>query len=293
MKKNALTTIILLAVFTSINLVNGQSSNVWKKFRHEFTAGYGFNTLLATIGEKDNLGFNYMLQRSSLNLSYRYFILNHFSVRGEFSQLYARKNDKDLNRLDRDNLRIDYKTSMAEFGLLAEFHVFDETGKSRTGRNSRARGGISRMANFGVSVYAGIAGTYFRPIGEFLGNKIYLKPVNGNPGYDMNVESYPNWNLHFPVGANIRLVLTENWRVGIDGGYRFGLRPYINNVSGVYYEANISPEGLPKNEWPDHTFAGYVHFDDQKKSIPDLQLQDGRKGFFVGLITVSYRLKTR
>ncbi len=293
MKKNALTTIILLTALSTSSLVIGQSSNVWKKYRHDFTVGYGYNTLLATVGEKDNIGLNYMLQRSSFNLSYRYFIFNHFAVRGEFSQLYARKNDKDLNREDRDNLRIDYETSMSEFGAMAEFHFFDETGKSRTGSTSRARGGISRLANIGLSIYAGIAGTYFRPVGEFVGQKVYLKPLNANPGFDLNVDSYPKWNLHFPVGANIRLVLTENWRVGIDAGYRFGIRPYIDNISGVYYDSDIAPEGLPINSWPDYTYAGYVHFDDEQKSIADLKLQSGRMGYFVGMFTVSYRLKTR
>lgn len=293
MKKNALSTIILLTTFSTFNLVIGQSSNVWKKYRHDFTVGYGYNTLLATVGEKDNIGFDYMLQRSSFNLSYRYFIFNHFAIRGEFSQLYARKNDKDLNRDNRDNLRIDYETSMSEFGAIAEFHLFDETGKAQLGKTSRARGGISKLANFGVSVYAGIAGTYFKPVGEFVGQKVYLRPLNDNPGYNLDVSAYPRWNLHFPVGANIRLVLTENWRVGIDAGYRFGIRPYIDNVSGVYYDADIAPEGLPMNSWPDYTYAGYVHFDDERKSISDLQLQSGRQGYFVGMLTVSYRLKTR
>jgi len=61
----------------------------------------------------------------------------------------------------------------------------------------------------------------------------------------------------------------------------------------VYYDDDIEDSALPYSELPDARYAGLVHFDDANTSIQELQLQDGRRGYFVGLITLSYRLKTR
>lgn len=282
---------LLFSLFS--DTANAQGSDAWKRYRHDFTIGYGFNSLLTSIGEKDNIGVAFALQRSSFNVSYRYFLLKNVAVRGGFTQMYCRKNDKDLNRETRDNLRIDYETSMTELSLVGEYHFFDETGKTHKGKTRRARGGITKLAKFGVSVYGGIAGSVFTPKGEYFGNRVYLRPLNDAPGYNTDVNKYARLNIYFPIGTNIRLVVNESWRVGVDLGYRFGVRPYINSVSGVYHEDDISQLGLPATDWPDYRYAGYVHFEDEGQPLSQLSLQKGRFGYFAGLITLSYRLKTR
>lgn len=284
----------LTLLFSILDLdLKAQGSDAWKRYRHDFTIGYGFNSLLSSIGEKDNIGLTFALQRSSFNASYRYFLLKNVAVRGSFSQMYCRKNDKDLNRDSRNNLRIDYETSLSEVALVGEYHFFDETGKSHKGKTRRARGGINKLAKFGVSVYGGVAGTYFTPKGEYFGNRVFLRPLNDAPGYDPDVSKYARFNIYFPVGTNIRLVVSESWRVGVDLGYRFGVRPYVNNVSGIYYEDDVSQQSLPGVDWPDYLYAGYVHFSDEDKTIDQLTFERGKRGYFVGLITLSYRLKTR
>lgn len=293
MKKNALYSISLISFMLLAQMSFAQGSNAWKRYRHDFTVGYGFNNMLATLGEKDNLGLAFALQRSSMSFSYRYFILNHVSVRAQFAHLYCRKNDKDLNRDSRENLRIDYETSMTEFGFMGEYHLFDETVKAHSGRTSRARGGIARFAKYGVSFYAGVDGAYFRPYGEYLGNRVYLTPVNDNPGYNTNVSYYKNFNIVFPVGTNVRLVLSENWRIGVDLGYRFGFNSYINDESSVYFDKNVNLNSLPSTSWPDSYYAGKVFFGKENQSTSQLSLQSGRRGYFLGLVTLSYRLKTR
>jgi hypothetical protein len=293
MKKNALLFSIFLLFFCLLEKANAQGSDAWKRYRHDFTVGYGFNSLLSSIGEKDNIGLAFALQRSSFNLSYRYFLLKNVAVRGGFSQMYCRKNDKDVNRDSRNNLRMDYETSMSEISLVGEYHFFDETGKSHKGKTRRARGGITRIAKFGVSVYGGVALSLFNPQGEYVGNRVYLRPVNDNPGYDTDVDKYAKFNIYFPVGTNVRWVVSESWRVGVDLGYRFGVRPYVNNVSAVYYEDDVSQVGIPGESWPDYRYAGYVHFADEDKTIEQLTFERGKRGYFVGLITLSYRLKTR
>ena len=57
--------------FTTIAQRGGDT--LWTKYRHEVSAGYGVNNLFATLGERDNLGVKYILQRSTFNGLYRYY----------------------------------------------------------------------------------------------------------------------------------------------------------------------------------------------------------------------------
>lgn len=293
MKKNFSYPLYLVSFLFFIYIgSNAQTSTTWKRFRHDISIGYGYNNLLTTIGEKDNVGFLRALQRSSTSASYRYQILQHFSVRGQFTQMYCRKNDKDLNIVSRENLRIDYETSMTEFGAMAEYHLFDETGRKAFSKQTGVRDRFSKLASLGISFYAGLATSYFRPQAEYLGKRVTLAPVNSNPGYVISDDSYKKVNLFFPIGVNTRLILSENWRVGVDLGYRFGVRSYINDVSSVYFDRQIDQSQLPISNLPDPYYAGSVYFGDENQALSQLSLQSGRKGYFLGLISVSYRIKT-
>jgi len=279
-------------------VVSAQKSagnSAWTKYRHEVSFGYGFNTLLANLGESDQLGLTFMLQRSTLNANYRYYLKKKIALRGSVSHAYARKNDKkgveDL--LDRAwNMPIDYKTSLSEFAFFGEYHVFDETnlGK-RKSRVRRARGGMSKAMNLGLSFFGGPALTYFRPVGEYQGSMVELRPINSNPGTDLNAPDYKRVNFHFPIGTNVRFVFDENLRLGFEFGYRLGVRDYMNNVSAVYYR-----DGKPAQDYTDFddpNFAGgYVTFAKEEAPVGILASENGRRNYFFGMFTLAYRIKS-
>lgn len=284
---------LLLAVSNSPVFGQKGGNTSWTKYRHEGAVGYGLNTLYTGLGQNDNLTVTSVFQRSTFNLSYRYYFRRKFAVRGSFTQAYARKNDKVNIDSAQINLPIDYKSSMSEFAAMGEFHILDEVGNvKRKGKVRRARGGMTKGMNAGVSVFGGVALGRFNPYGEYYGSRMVFRPVNSSPGYDFDVDSYKRMHILFPVGATARLVLSENWRLGIEAGYRIGLRDYIDYVSAVYYR-----DGKPEStysEYPDTDFAdGYVTFEKENAPIATLASESGRRNYFFGMIVLSYRLKTK
>lgn len=295
LKRTLTLTFVCLLWIGAANAQRGGSA-AWKNYQHEVAVGYGFNTLFAKLGVRDNLGFGYMIQRSSFNTSYRYYFMRHFAVRGTVSHHYARKNDKNNEEFgfQSNNLPIDYKTTMTELGGVLEYHILDESQMGRRkGRVRRARGGMNRGLNTGLSLYAGVSGNYFRPLGEFQGALVTLHPVNTDPGYDTDVSDYKRLNFYIPAGATFRLVLSENWRFGIEGGYRFGFRDYINNVSAVYYrDGNPNPQRSPYTD-TDYTGGNVTFSENAEVGVSELSSEPGRRSYFFATFTLAYRFKTK
>ena len=263
----------------------------WTKYRHEAGIGYGVNTLFSSLGEKDQIGFNPVFQRSTFNGSYRYFILKRFSARASLTHAFARKNDKDLNPETRPSIRLDYTSTVTELAALAAYHIFDEAVKGKKGRVRRARGGTTRGVNMGWSVYTGVALGYFRPFGEYFGQEVELKPLPADTSALSNDSKYRRINFHIPVGSQIRFILSENWRFGAEFGYRIGIKEYINNTSWVYYrDPEVKHPGT--NASVDQSKVGPVPFEKELPPIEELGSKTGRKNYMFVMLTLAYRFKS-
>lgn len=192
-----------------------RGNQAWKNYRHEAMVGFGFNSFLASIGEEDKFGTRFILQRSTFNASYRYYFKKHFAVRGAFTHAYSRKNDKDILDPARLNSRLDYQMTLSELAGILEYHIYDETTMGRRKKKvRRARRGMSKGLNVGFHLFAGAAIDYMRPYAELYGSKMILRPYDANAGFN-SPSDYKKMNVHFPVGASVRLVVAENWRVGL------------------------------------------------------------------------------
>lgn len=293
--KKILNITLLLAALTvgEFSPVFAQSgSTTWKKFRHDIGVGYGYNSLFAALGEDDKIGLNSVLQRSTFTASYRFFLLRRLALKTNLTHAYARKNDKKENLELRQNIPMDYQSSLSEFALLAEYHLIPESIAGKQGKVRRARGGTSKRFSLGLSVFGGIAVDYLRPYGEYFGQQVVLRPVNSNPGFDPVVSDYNRVNIHFPVGATFRYVINQNWRVGLEAGYRIGIRDYIDNVSAVYYRDGS--EAAEPTGFPDESFSGgYVTFEKEQAPVSTLASKKGRRSYFMGQLVLSYTLKTK
>ena len=95
--------------------------------------------------------------------------------------------------------------------------------------------------------------------------------------------------MHIPVGLNARILLSENWRAGLEFGYRIGFRDYVNNVSGVY--AKDEDFTNPDPFTPDDKYFGVITYAKEEAPIADLASDSGRRGFFFGFVTLAYRIK--
>ncbi|MEQ9187114.1 MAG: hypothetical protein RLP15_05215 [Cryomorphaceae bacterium] len=271
---------------TSIAQRGGNTS--WKKFQHEVAVGAGVNSVFANLGERDGLGVAYIMQRSTFNGTYRYYFMKHFAARGSISHGYSRKNDKSLKYSDRQNVRLDYISTVTEFAAMGEYHLIDETTKGRKGKVRRSRGGMTKGVNMGLSAFAGVGMSYMRPFGELQGRKMEFKPIT-TPLTVPNDDRYKRIHLHIPVGINARLLINEHWRAGIEVGYRLGFRDYVDNVSGVYAVGDFK-NADPFS--PDEKYFGFITFAKEEAPIADLSSDSGRRSYIFGFLTLAYRLKT-
>jgi hypothetical protein len=281
---------ILLVMFAHLALAQRGGNTAWRKFRHEASVGYGVNNLFSQLGERDSPVAITVFQRSTFNASYRYYFMKNFAARASFSHGYARKNDKEIPENGvRNNVRIDYASTLSEMAAMLEYHLMDETTKGRKGKVRRARGGMSKGLNLGVSVFAGAGVSYFRPYGEYFGERVIFRPVT-DPLTIPNDAAYRQTRLHFPIGAQVRILASENWRVGLEGGYRLGLSEYINNVSGVYYlEEDVTlsdPFAL------DPQYIGNITFAKEQAPLSQLVSESGKRNYLFVLLTLSYRFKS-
>ena len=278
--------IIILTILLAVAAKAQKGNQARKKYHHEASIGFGFNSFLASIGDDDKFGTRFLLQRSTVNASYRCFFTKHWAARGSFSHAYSRKNDKTNVDPARINSRLDYEMTLSEFGGMIEYHIFDETHAELR----RARVGISKGPKLGVSLFVGAAVDYMRPYAELFGSKMVLKQYSPNAGF-VSPKDYKKINFHFPVGAQVRLVVAEDWRIGFEAGYRLGVRDYIGNVSTVYY-VDENPQAQ-NSDFTDTKFTGeYVTLDKEKAPIGSLASQGGRKNYFFGLMTLAYRIKS-
>lgn len=272
----------------SSSLAQRGGNTAWKKYQHEVAIGAGVNSVFANLGERDGLGVAYVMQRSTFNGTYRYYFMKHFAARGSISHGYSRKNDKSLKYSDRQNVRLDYISTVTEFAAMGEYHLIDETTKGRKGKVRRSRGGMSKGVNMGLSAFAGVGMSYMRPFGELQGRKMEFKPIT-TPLTVPNDDRYKRIHLHIPVGINARLLINENWRAGIEVGYRVGFRDYVDNVSGVYAVGDFK-NADPFS--PDDQYFGIITFAKEEAPIADLSSDSGRRSYIFGFLTLAYRLKT-
>jgi len=283
----------LTALFTLLFICSGlfaqRGGNMaWQRYRHEVSVGYGINNTFASLGEDDAFDFNYIFQRSTFNASYRFFVFRHFAARASFSHAYARNNDKQREDEVSTNARIDYTATVSEFSLMAEYHIFDESSMGGRRRVRRARGGMSRGLKMGVSLLTGISMNFLRPYGEYFGQEVEFRPIT-DPLTIPNDEQYRRLNFGIPLGAQARFVLNENWRIGAEFGYRFGLSEYINHVSGVYYRDESVTN--PDPDSPDPSLVGYVTFAEDESPISSLNDENGKRSYFFAFLTLAYRIK--
>lgn len=292
-KSRILGILFSLACFVMAQEVVAQrgGNTSWTKYRHEAQIGYGVNTLFSSLGEKDKLGFNPIFQRSTFSGSYRYYFLKRVSARASLTHAFARKNHKDINPEEWDNIRLDYTSTVTELALLGEYHIFDEAVKGKKGLVRRARGGTTRGVNLGWSVYTGVAFGLFRPFAEYFGQEVELKPIPTDTNSLSNDGKYRRLNFHIPLGTQVRFILSENWRFGAEFGYRIGIREYINNTSWVYYrDPEMKHSGT--NSGVDQSLVGPVTFEKELPPIEELGSKTGRKNYMFIMLTLAYRFKS-
>lgn len=217
-----------------------RSSNYWRQYRNEISFGVGASNTLTELGGRDQVGSNFIWDleltqtKYSLSLSYRYFVKQNIAVRAGLFYAMVSGDDKLTNDPVRRDRNLNFKSPIAELSVVGEYHLLNE----RAGHRYRLKGAKGQKSfAIGTYVFGGIGAFYFDP--RALDTGVRLKPLHTEgQGLDGGPKQYSSINLAFPVGIGFRYSINTQWRLGLQGGYRFTTTDYLDDVSGVGYNTD-------------------------------------------------------
>lgn len=126
---------------------------------------------------------------------------------------------KDTSRQVRN---LSFETMLIEGSLVGEYYLFNLYERR-----------ISPYAFAGVAVYS------YNPYAYHSGQKVFLRPMStegqGLSGYP-DRKPYSLTQLAIPFGGGVKFALTENLRVGLEGGMRKLFTDYLDDVSTNYVD---------------------------------------------------------
>ncbi|MFN3918112.1 MAG: DUF6089 family protein [Flavobacteriales bacterium] len=218
----------------------------WKNMRHEFSLNLGASNFLGDLGGRDMVGspFLWDLEFSktnfAANINYRYYISPNFTYRLGFFYGKVAGDDKLTQEPFRNNRNLNFKSNIFESSLIFEY-VFgvNKPGHQYGLRSNKGKklGTKNYLREF--YLFAGIGGFYFNPKGLApSGNWVDLKPLRTEgQGLPDGPRPYSNFSVAIPVGFGYKHGMGKNWGLNIELSYRFTFTDYIDDVSGVYYDA--------------------------------------------------------
>ena len=184
-------------------------------------------------------------------------------------------NQKGFNSFE-SNRNLHFKSKLFELGIQGEWNItkFDIRDDKTTA----------------PYLFGGTALIYSNPRAA-LGDQWYdLQPL-GTEGQTLEGgKKYSKLALAFPIGAGIKISLSERVNIGFEFGYRFTLTDYLDDVSGVYPNLALLEEQNP--------IASQLSFR-SPEILPQLAgnpvgkprgNSNSKDGYFIGNITFSFNL---
>ncbi|MBL7917835.1 MAG: hypothetical protein JNM96_05530 [Bacteroidia bacterium] len=240
---------LTLLVFLFSNLFNCYSQNFirnneWKKYKNEFTFGFGPSNFLGDLGGLNRVGTDFspvdleFKQTSmSVSLGYKYKIQKWLNFCFDLSYLKVRGDDKLTTEPFRNNRNLNFKSRIFETDIRLELLYMHNAVGNRY-KIKRTLKNRMKTKSYDISGFIGVGGFYFNPYGLDKNGKWHqLKPLRtegqGLPG---GPKPYSNYAICIPMGIGFHYYIDRKWSVGIEFNYRKTFTDYIDDVSTVYYD---------------------------------------------------------
>lgn len=234
-----------------INAQSYRSRNYWRQYRNELSFGVGASNSLTELGGRDRAGSDFIydleptLTKYSFSFSYRYFLKKNIALRTGLFYGQVSGDDKLTNDIYRRDRNLNFKSPIIELSVVGEYHLVGE----KVGRRYKIKGAKGQSTfSVGLYLFAGFGAFYFDPR-TISGTR--LKPLRTEgQGLIGGPKEYSSVNLAFPFGMGFRYAINTQWRVSLQGGYRFTTTDYLDDVSGTYYNESdlISAYGQASSE---------------------------------------------
>ena len=173
-------------------------------------------------GDLQDKRFTFSQAHLAGGLGFSYDIAPHFSIRTGFTIAKISGDDK-LGRNKSRNLNFSSNLTEANLGL--EYYITAPIEKH----------------SLTPYLFAGVAVYHYDPYTfDVTGKKYFLKPLSTEgEGFVAGRTSYKLTQLALPLGAGVKLSLSDNVNVGLEFGYRKLFTDYLDDVSKTYVDQNI------------------------------------------------------
>jgi hypothetical protein len=230
-----------LVCFCFILISANAFTQSWRFLRHEVLFGAGATNFLGELGGADQIGtyflkdLEFSMTRPVTTAGYRYIINKYMKVGGNLSFGILKGDDKLTKEPFRNNRNLHFRSPILELGIVYEYYPF----KERTNTPYQLRGASGSSWLFSPYLFTGISGLWFNPKAKYTDGKWYaLQPLStegqGLPG---GPKPYKRITVAIPVGIGVKYAFDKHWSMGFEISRRFVFTDYIDDVSGVYYDA--------------------------------------------------------
>lgn len=221
----------------------GFSQYFWSRFtnHNEYIAGIGASQFLGDLGGSSTIGthflkdFNFKSIREAVELGYRYHFSPLFAAKGMLTTAMVYGNDKFSTNQVRHNRNLNFRSPIVELSGQFEYYFYRNSQMGHRYHIRHAHG----FSHFAVDAYlfAGFAGFYFNPQGNYNGHWYNLRPLRtegeGLPG---GPKMYSQFSFSVPVGIGAKYNINTQWAVGLEISDRiYTGTDYLDDVHGTYY----------------------------------------------------------
>lgn len=238
-----------LFVLLSVGFTFGQHTNFntqrnWSLNKKEILFGGGATQFLGDLGGRDRIGRDFSLvdldlPSTSWNATAGYrFRFHPYWATSTFLNVGMVKGDDALtSEIVRNSRNLHFRSIVIEMSQRIELILLANEKFGARYRIPGQKGFKNHNEQF--YVFTGIGVSYFNPKANYNGTWTALRPLRTEgQGLDGGPSEYLPVTATVPFGFGFKVGINRMWRVAIEASYVKTFSDYIDDVSGVYYDAN-------------------------------------------------------
>ena len=208
--------------------------------------------------------------RYVVNASYLYHLTSKLNFRTNILFASISADDAQTNEFYRNNRNLNFTSNIIELATIIEYYISKPSTGNRYGLRNTAGKKLATsnlFSHLGLYLFAGIGGFYFDPKGDnnfdyenssfqnttfepsTKTKNIKLRELhtegqgmpNDPAGFESG-ETYTNYSICFPFGFGVEKAFSNSSGIKLEGGFRYTMTDYIDDVSNNYYDRRAIEE---------------------------------------------------
>jgi len=203
----------------------------WKMLRHEAALGIGSTNVYGDLGGAPNAtnllfirDITFKNTRPSIYTALRYKLDPKMALKFNLDYGYSRNEDfNDSRNEQRQFISI---TNLIEASVQYEFYFLQEERRLKSAAMFNRRGMVNNYSTIGAYVFAGVGGVVYWSELD-VERRLYdiYKPETGV-------------TLALPIGVGLKYVLSDQWMLGWELGYRHTLSDFLDGIQTPWSNNN-------------------------------------------------------